>query len=467
MRRGVHSLASVAAVAPFFGFFGTVVGIMNSLRSFDTSKSVIMAHTADGISQALAPTVLGILVALLAYCFHRYLNARMQAFDVEINCQTKDLLNHLTIYVHRLRIADPVLGNTLSRPLSRAAISVPPKAKPLPPRLRFQLERMYRHGLLELLWPKLRSPLDAMVVAEAAGGLCGVYGLISLLSFWLHGRLITGVTLAGFFLLAGFGIPARRRKALLWVYAFLLIAACFSVIAFGPSFVSWCSVAAIIPLIGAWKALGSETRLPSVNQSDGALHSVALALATVAAIVTVAFGTVLFTSRIALDDVSMGPTVLPGDRLFGVGRPLAGAVNHTELWEVNTGTYGTARVIGLPGDDIQIRVGKLIRNGVPVDEPYSDSFADALGDFPLPSEAYDGFLRGYHDRAYGDHMTVLSVYRVPADHYFLLNDHRKELWDSRLLGPISRDQLVAKLLVLWRPGHTLFNMPHLLWPDNR
>jgi signal peptidase I len=102
---------------------------------------------------------------------------------------------------------------------------------------------------------------------------------------------------------------------------------------------------------------------------------------------------------------------------------------------------------------------------VPVDEPYAATFTDTVGDFPLPSEAYDDVLRWYHDNTYGEQMTTQTVYRVPAGHYFILNDNRKELWDSRLLGPISQDQLIAKLRLVWKPSYMLFALPKFLLLD--
>jgi signal peptidase I len=370
------------------------------------------------------------------------------------------------VYLHSLRISDPHLGATLLKPIGFGRKPTHLTAEPPHPRLHFRLERIYRHGVRELVWPKLESPLSAHVIAEVAGGFCVVYGIMSLLACSLASRFVPGFVLFGFFSLAGYGVAARRRQALWSVYVFLLFATSFCFIALGPSFLSFCSVAAALPIIGAWKALDSRTCSPTKNSSRGTFYSLGLMLATVSAILTAAIGTVVFSWSYRFDDISMQPTILPSDCLLGLARPVAGAVNREEVWAMNVAVmYGTgiARVIGLPGDDIQIRVGKLVLNGVPVDEPYSRVFTDPVGDFPLPSEDYEESFRRYHVRAYGEQMNIRTVYRVPPSHYFVLNDNRRELWDSRLLGPVSRDQLVAKILFSRRPTNHLFSPPHPLY----
>jgi signal peptidase I len=60
------------------------------------------------------------------------------------------------------------------------------------------------------------------------------------------------------------------------------------------------------------------------------------------------------------------------------------------------------RVTGLPGDHIEVRSGRLIRNGIAVPEPYREQpYRGGLGDFPLPTDAYpDGSIRWEHRTAY-------------------------------------------------------------------
>jgi biopolymer transport protein TolQ len=59
-------LATVGAVAPFVGLFGTVWGIMNSFQAIAMSQDTNLAVVAPGIAEALFATGLGLLAAIPA-----------------------------------------------------------------------------------------------------------------------------------------------------------------------------------------------------------------------------------------------------------------------------------------------------------------------------------------------------------------------------------------------------------------
>ena len=83
------------------------------------------------------------------------------------------------------------------------------------------------------------------------------------------------------------------------------------------------------------------------------------------------------------------------------------------------------RVIGLPGDDIRIDQGTVFVNGGKLDEPY------------VPAE-------------YRDHRSVDREI-VPADHYFVLGDHRSSSNDSRVWGFVSRKEIYGKAVFIYWP----------------
>ena len=56
MTQGIGLLASIGAVAPFAGLFGTVWGIMNSFIGIAVSQSTNLATVAPGIAEALLAT---------------------------------------------------------------------------------------------------------------------------------------------------------------------------------------------------------------------------------------------------------------------------------------------------------------------------------------------------------------------------------------------------------------------------
>lgn len=84
------------------------------------------------------------------------------------------------------------------------------------------------------------------------------------------------------------------------------------------------------------------------------------------------------------------------------------------------------RVVGLPGDTIEAIDGKLVRNGVPLDEAYLTS---------------------------GSRTDHLERTVVPEGHVFVMGDNRMNSRDSRFIGPIAVDQVVGKaFLRIWPPG---------------
>ncbi len=55
-----------------------------------------------------------------------------------------------------------------------------------------------------------------------------------------------------------------------------------------------------------------------------------------------------------------------------------------------------------------------------------------------------------------------EVPSVPTGEYFLLNDNRSNLFDSRTIGPIGRSAILAQPLLVYRLDRLPFHLPHLL-----
>jgi signal peptidase I len=95
------------------------------------------------------------------------------------------------------------------------------------------------------------------------------------------------------------------------------------------------------------------------------------------------------------------------------------------------------RVIGLPGDTLEVRHGVVFINGKELNEPYRE-------DPPNPSE----------NRA---------AIKIPADEYFMMGDNRENSYDSRFWGFVPRANIIGTPVVIymsidapeevWEPGH--------------
>ena len=93
------------------------------------------------------------------------------------------------------------------------------------------------------------------------------------------------------------------------------------------------------------------------------------------------------------------------------------------------------RIIGTPGDTVQVRGPQVFVNGEPLREPYVKR-----SDGPLPStgQTYCGY-------AYGCEPTV-----VPTNAYFVMGDNRDNSQDSRYWGFVRREKIKGKaFLIYW------------------
>lgn len=82
------------------------------------------------------------------------------------------------------------------------------------------------------------------------------------------------------------------------------------------------------------------------------------------------------------------------------------------------------RIIGLPGDLVEVSAGRVFVNGV---ELLEDGYTDAPPDYQW------------------------GPARIPPDHYFVLGDNRNSSQDSHVFGPIHRERIVGEVLFRWFP----------------
>ncbi len=73
MSRGTGLLATIGAVGPFVGLFGTVWGIMNSFVGIAKAHTTNLAVVAPGIAEALLATAIGLAAAIPAVVVYNFL----------------------------------------------------------------------------------------------------------------------------------------------------------------------------------------------------------------------------------------------------------------------------------------------------------------------------------------------------------------------------------------------------------
>jgi signal peptidase I len=91
------------------------------------------------------------------------------------------------------------------------------------------------------------------------------------------------------------------------------------------------------------------------------------------------------------------------------------------------------RVIGLPGDTVELRDGLVYVNGVKLNEPYIYTGADGIQQQSFPTAG------------------GASQWVIPAGELFVMGDHRENSADSRNFGPIMISDVVGRAWLRYWP----------------
>jgi len=92
MTQGIGLLASIGAVAPFVGLFGTVWGIVNSFIGIAASQSTNLATVAPGIAEALLATALGLVAAIPAVVIYNVLSRGINQYKAQLRAASAQVL---------------------------------------------------------------------------------------------------------------------------------------------------------------------------------------------------------------------------------------------------------------------------------------------------------------------------------------------------------------------------------------
>lgn len=161
-------------------------------------------------------------------------------------------------------------------------------------------------------------------------------------------------------------------------------------------------------------------------------------------VVLVVNNVVLINAKIPSE--SMERTIMTGDRIFGFrmsyginfdffGKHISYKTKDPERFDIIIFKYPDdesqlfiKRLIGLPGETVEIRDGKVYIDGA--EEPLDDSFVAEI-----PTGNY-------------------GPYTVPEDSYFMLGDNRQNSRDSRFWKNtfVSFDEIVGKAIIRYFPS---------------
>ncbi len=145
--------------------------------------------------------------------------------------------------------------------------------------------------------------------------------------------------------------------------------------------------------------------------------------------------------RYRIDGNSMNPTLLNGEYL--IISNFAYQLDDPERGDIivfrhpNSELNLIKRVIGLPGDTVDIQNGVVRVNGLPLDEPYIQA----------PP-------------------TYSSSWVVPDGQYFVLGDNRNNSSDSHAWGFLPLDHILGKALLVYWPPSDWERVPHHEFPSS-
>jgi len=165
------------------------------------------------------------------------------------------------------------------------------------------------------------------------------------------------------------------------------------------------------------------------NNQTGNLKRIVLdILETLILAVVLYFGINAVSVRVRVDGFSMNPTLQDGEYIlvnrlaYKIGHPVRGDIV-VFSFPMDPKQDLIKRVIGLPGESISVQDGKVMINGVPLEEPY-------IAAPPI----YNG------------------TWEVPEGQLFVLGDNRNESKDSHEWGLLPVENVVGRaILIYWPP----------------
>ena len=172
-----------------------------------------------------------------------------------------------------------------------------------------------------------------------------------------------------------------------------------------------------------------------------------------------------FTWRARVPTGSMMNAIIPGDHVL-----IHKSFGHIErgsivLFRYPTSTefadkseYYLGRVVGLPGETIQMRGSTIYVNGEPLEElkVMAQEGSEILDPLVEVSTEGNGPYRVYyteHPKYFdaevpGDFGTKVP-FQIPNDHFFLLGDNRDNSEDSRYRGPVPREMIWGEAAIIY------------------
>jgi len=94
LERHLGILATIAAIAPLFGFLGTVIGMMEAFAQIVKRHGIVGPDVlAGGIWEALSTTAFGLIVGIIAIIAHNWIQGKIEMHVFQMQQSSIDLLD--------------------------------------------------------------------------------------------------------------------------------------------------------------------------------------------------------------------------------------------------------------------------------------------------------------------------------------------------------------------------------------
>lgn len=95
LEKGLSWISLFIALAPMFGFMGTVIGMIEAFDSIQNAGEIQIAEVAGGIKTALLTTVAGLVVAVILQVFYNYIMAKIDDISSEMEDASNEFMKLL------------------------------------------------------------------------------------------------------------------------------------------------------------------------------------------------------------------------------------------------------------------------------------------------------------------------------------------------------------------------------------
>jgi biopolymer transport protein ExbB len=97
LEKGLTWISLFIALAPMFGFMGTVIGMIDAFDTIQTAEEIQIAQVAGGIKTALLTTVAGLIVAIILQVFYNYILSKIDSISGQMEDATNDFIDLLVV----------------------------------------------------------------------------------------------------------------------------------------------------------------------------------------------------------------------------------------------------------------------------------------------------------------------------------------------------------------------------------